>query len=288
MKIIDLEQDTPEWHSLRRKSIGASDCSIIMGNNPHKDEYTLFQEKMGVHQDKENEYMREGKRLEPIARELLSQKLSLDFMPRVIQSKTRPWQIASLDALDGDDERGWVFGEIKCSAKLYEQARYGIIPQMYIDQMQHQMSVTELSMGYYQAYWQSEDVLIEVKRDDEYIAKINEKEAEFYRRMVEFDPPQPTHKEITQPDWLYEADVYQRLCKQEAEVKKLKETSKQRLIELGGGNAKGAGITLTKVLRPGIINYENAIKESMSFLYIDVEKYRGDPIEYWVITKERK
>lgn len=281
MKIIDLQQNTSEWHTLRRKSIGASDCSVIMGNNPGKDEYTLFQEKMGLHSQVENEAMRKGKELEPIALAKLNEESKVEFKPCVIQSSERSWQIASLDGYH--PETGMV--EIKCSLKLYSQAQQGIIPQMYIDQMQHQLCVTGLPMCYYYAFWQDNGVTIEVKRDDVYIANLVEKESIFYERMVKFDPPEPKHKEMTQSDWLYEADIYQRLCKQESEVKKLKEASKQRLIEIGGGNAKGAGISLTKVIRPGVVNY-NAYFDQLG--EVDLEPFRSEPIEYWVVTKDKK
>lgn len=281
MRIIDVEQGSEAWHRLRRKSIGSSDASVLMSNNPWKTEWQLFQEKMGLYHHKQTQAMTRGKELEPIALEKFENEVNVNYVPMVCQSEERPWQIASLDGISIPIRK---VVEIKCSEKLYNEAKQGIIPQHYIDQMQHQLCVTGFSICYYYAYWEGHGIAIQIERDEEYIANIIEKEIVFYQRMVCFDPPEPKHQLRDEVEWGLDADLYIELCEKEIAIDRLKKACKDRLISYAKEkNSKGSGITLTKVIKPGTLNVRSICEDYK----VDVEKYRSQPVEYWAITKEK-
>ncbi len=50
MKIIDLEQGTPEWLEWRKNGIGSSDIATIMGANPYQTPYQLWEENLEMYQ----------------------------------------------------------------------------------------------------------------------------------------------------------------------------------------------------------------------------------------------
>ena len=115
MKTLDIQQDTPEWHQLRRECIGASDIPKILGLNPWDDICKLFAEKKGLGEQRSSAAMERGKALEPLARECLGRLHSCFYEPIVAQHDEYPWMIASMDAVTL--RHGYVFNaaETKCS-----------------------------------------------------------------------------------------------------------------------------------------------------------------------------
>jgi len=98
--------------------------------------YSLLNELIEAGYCERNQGHTEGKRLEPIALASFCEQLGHELKPCVVQSDERPWQIASLD---GISECRTMMVEIKCSQNLYEKAKNKIVPDYYMDQMQHQL-----------------------------------------------------------------------------------------------------------------------------------------------------
>ena len=140
MKIIKLEQGSPEWLSWRKMVITATDASIIMGNNPWDTPYSCWQRKLGlIEEKKSNEAMERGKRLEPEARDKFNALHGFNMEPAVVESTEHEFLGASLD---GITLLGGMLLEIKCGgSKLHDMAVRGEIPAYYRDQMQHQLLV---------------------------------------------------------------------------------------------------------------------------------------------------
>jgi len=110
--------------------------------------------------------MREGLRLEPIARELFAIQNGIEMFPRVV---VNDWAMASLD---GMSECGKYIVEIKCPGeKDHLLALQGKIPEHYYPQLQHQLYVTGLQSIFYYSFDGTDGVTIVVKRDDAYIEK---------------------------------------------------------------------------------------------------------------------
>src|SRR6267142_2598086 len=100
MKILELEQNTPEWESFRRTHIGASDSPTICGVNPYKSPYRLWKEKAIGEASIENEAMRQGSLLEPEARQKAEKHFDMKLPPVVIQHSSFDFMMASLDGFN--------------------------------------------------------------------------------------------------------------------------------------------------------------------------------------------
>lgn len=274
-----MDQRTPEWHAMRRNKIGASDAPVIMKKSPWKTPYQLWQEKLElVDGQTTNSAMQRGNDLEPVAKQALEAKLGMPLGPQIRLATARSWMMASLDAVSFDER---TVAEIKCPGKAdHETALAGHVPEKYYPQLQHQIEVCGVDMMYYFSYTGVDDVLLEVPRDDKYIAQLLIEEEKFYECMMNFDPPELMTGDYTWQDGAKWAKLVEELN----EIKKLKkreEEIKEELIAIAEGkNARGAGITLTKCLRKGCIEY----KKIPELANIDLEQYRKKASEFWRIT----
>jgi len=277
---LNIKQGSQEWLELRKKKITATDCAVIMGLNPWQTPYGLWMQKMGLAPpNEENEAMREGRRLEPIALERFNWRIGAEFVPAVIINPEREWQMASLD---GMYENAIV--EIKCGAKALEMAKQGIIPDYYKAQLQHQMSVVEVDRMFYYASYGDEDVSIPVERDPIFIGEMLEKEIAFYKCLQECEPPAMSkgdYIEKLDDKWNVCASGYTEALEGIKFLEEQKEYWKKQLIDLSENkNCKGAGISLSKRLRKGTVNY-NSIPE---IKHINLDNYRKPALEYWQIA----
>lgn len=146
MKIIDLPQGSDDWKLLRLSKITATDVSGILEINPWVTPLDIYNMKWGLKEGpKENDAMRRGKELEPIARQLLIEETGIQFEPIVCTHDTEEWAMASLD--------GWahthigstppiailrdVICEIKCpNLDTHQFALSGGIKPYYMSQVQ--------------------------------------------------------------------------------------------------------------------------------------------------------
>lgn len=134
------EQGSEEWLALRKRYITSTDVANIMGIG-FKTPYQLYLEKMDLVPPQEaNEKMKEGSRLEPIAREWINENGDYNYQPAVV---VRDIFMASLDGIDGDS-----ILEIKSGMKSYSQAEMSEIPDYYRSQIQHQLYVTGKKMRF--------------------------------------------------------------------------------------------------------------------------------------------
>lgn len=224
MKIIDRDVevfgDRAEWLAARRKGVGSSDAPAILGLSRYSSPLSLYHEKRGVVvEDDRGEEMRQiGLALEPVIAQLFAQETGRQvFEPApnsVIHSSVFPWMLASLDRwqvdpkrpvddLDGPEEitqrmRGVL--ELK-NVSVYQASNWlddGEIPLEYLVQVQHQLNVTGAEYASIAAIiggtafkW------ADVPRDDELIGLIQEKEIEFWARVLDGRPPEADGHEAT-------------------------------------------------------------------------------------------
>lgn len=151
MKIIDLEQRSPEWLEWRNSHITASDIPIILGLNPWCKRETLWLRKKGFLPPQQvNEHMQRGIDKEDTVREMFEFVMGETYKPLVIESSILPWAGASLD---GWCEESKAVLEIKCpSLATYSKFSYDTIPPMYMWQILWQMMCTEASVAHYCVY----------------------------------------------------------------------------------------------------------------------------------------
>lgn len=285
MKFINLTQGSQEWLSLRRKKIGASDSPVIMEVSPYLTPYKLWLEKLSGIGQKENAAMARGKELESQALHSFEKKTGLCMFPKVVECKEHDYLIASLDGMDLDQSN---IVEIKCNgAKSHSMVIAGNVPLHHYAQVQHQLMCTKLPMSYYYSYDGADGVILEIYRDDEYIAKLIEIEKQFYKCMVEFEPPELNNRDfisMEDADFIEKAKKLldlrhnRRLLEQQED-----DLTKELIAKAGGLNVIGGGIQITKVLRKGLVDY-GAIPEIKG---IDLEKWRKESKESWRITEKK-
>lgn len=188
MKIITgLEQNTKEWHQFRRNHVGASDAAAILGLSPWKKSVQLWEEKTLGWEQSSNSAMKRGQQLEPLALkefELLAGNL---FCPMVGECEIYSFLSASFDGMTFDMDQAV---EIKCGHSSFNSAKNGLIPPYYMAQLQHQMHVANLSWIYYYCFNGNDGILMEVKRDEDFIWKMLDKELKFWNCVQSFVPPE--------------------------------------------------------------------------------------------------
>lgn len=290
MKIINLEQGSPEWLSWRRTVITATDCPAILGSSPWTTAYQCWQRKLGLIEEvKSNEAMERGKRLEPISRERFINKYGINMTPLVIESSEYAFLGASLDGIS--DCRKYIL-EIKTGGhKLFQMAKDGIIPDYYMDQIQDQLLVTGAEKCFYKVAHEDEDkeIVIEVFAKNDFKDNFLPKAREFLRCMAFNEPPplqDSDYKDMThEASWKGYSEEYQRLCKDIKRLEEIKESYRKELINLSGDHScKGHGIKVIKTIMKGRIPYDEIpeVKE------LDLEGYRKPSTTTWKILTDPK
>lgn len=289
-KTIDLVQGSAEWLTFRKSKIGASDSLSIMNTAPsswNKNPYTLWESKQSkTHVDFMNENMKRGKELEPYALRAFEIETGYLMTPIVALCLENEFMLASMDGVEIDENVGI---EIKCPReKSHEIALHGKIPQHYIPQMQHQMSVLGLEMMYFFSYCPEHEeptATLKVYRDEEYIKTLIEKESHFYHHhMLKNIAPEniPQIKKIDSQNWKSLVDEYKKLDAQSKEFELRKNEIKDLLVQISNSeNASGHGISLQRIERKGIIPYSSIpqIKD------MDLESFRKPSTFSWRISE---
>lgn len=277
-----MEQQTKEWHELRKTKIGASDAPVIMRVSPWKTPLQLWEEKLGLRQASfQSEKMKRGLELENQAREVFSNEVGYEMKPTVIVSDKYSFMMASLDGISACKRYAV---EIKCPGhKDHSVAINDMIPEKYVPQLQHQMLVCNLEMIFYFSYNGSCGKVLEVKRDEDYIGLLIEKETEFWNLWQNLEQPEldkRDYEERTDKDWEFNALSLLAVQKQLKILQEKELEYRNTLISLAGSkNVKGSGITLTRNVRKGAVDY----KSIPELIDVNIEKYRKEPIEYWKI-----
>lgn len=280
IQILDLEQGSQEWLSLRKTKITATDASIIMGVNPWKNIKQLYDEKKSdVNPLYMNSRMQRGVDLEPIARDEFIFQTGIFVSPKVVVNGNY------MASLDGMSACGNYILEVKCpNEKDHALAVKGKVPEHYYPQLQHQIYVCNVQFVYYFSYDGNEGVIVKVKRDDEYINKMIIEENKFYECLINDKPPElpeDTYLERNDYEWQSCASKWRSITRSIKELEKEEEALRQELIALSGElNCKGAGISLCQIQRKGNIDYSK-IPELKN---IDLELYRKNPMSTWRIS----
>lgn len=197
----DLVQGTDEWLAARRDGIGSSDAPVIAGESPYRGAYALWAEKTGLAAPEEPDaaqarLFRIGHLMEPVLLEMYEAETGRRTRrePRMLRHPSVPWMTASLDAsVPGEP----VIVECKwTNAARWRGAEDGI-PADVLAQVQHAMAVTGAERADVVALVGSELRIVPVPRDDAYIADLMALEADFRRRVVERDPPEPDGSDAT-------------------------------------------------------------------------------------------
>jgi putative phage-type endonuclease len=193
-----LEMTHEEWLTERRKGVGASDASTVVGINPWSSEFALYLEKRGEYVPEEpGEAAEWGHLLEPVVLDRFRTRIQYEVPGLIVEpykmmlrSKARPWQLANLDGICLlGDVAGVVEVKTAGGRGWFDRWANGV-PDHYILQVQHQMAVTGFDYAYVVAllggnkleWWR-------IERDQGQIETLTNIEAEFWARVQDGNPP---------------------------------------------------------------------------------------------------
>ena len=288
MKEIKLEQGSQEWLSWRKTVITATDCPAILGSSPWSTAYKCWQRKLGLlEEQKSTEAMERGKRLEPEARKQFIERYGIEMQPAVVESTEFEFLGASLD---GISEEGNCILEIKCGgANLHNMALRGMIPEYYMDQIQHQLLVTRADKCFYYSYNGKDGICIQVDPDPEFINRFMPKARDFWKSVAFIEPPTLQDSDyMSMNDNLLWEEYSKKYCEIDAAIKSFeekKEDIRKKLIGLcADQSCVGNGVKVMKTVIKGRVSYDD-IPEIKG---IDLEKYRKSSTTTWKILVEDK
>ena len=279
-----------EWLAERKKYIGASDASIIMGasrwklpDGRIKTPNLLYQEKLGfLNLSCDNPATRYGKVMEEPAREVYQEMVGDLFEPICVKNKKYPYLMVSLDGLNVTDNK---MVEIKnVNREDHELAKQGIVPDKYIPQVQAQIMGADLPTNDYFSFYKGEGVIVKVKRDDDYIKLLDEKLKEFWGCVENLKEPP-----LTDDDYIVQGLQWQAYARQLHQIKKQKRELclKEKKVEKGlkelsdGKNSCSGAYRYTHSISLGRVNYK-AIPE---LLNVNLDSFRSEPISTWRLRK---
>lgn len=195
-----------EWHEIRRKYIGGSDCSIILGYNEYKNVVDLWQEKTGRKEQDDlsnNKAIIRGKESENLLMEhfkINNPKYVVSKLEKSLISLKFPFMLANLDGILEHQEMGKGILEIKTatchSYGIYKLKWKNEVPIEYYLQVQHYLAVTgwDYAILYADIKLAFADNKHEIRqyfiqREEIDIAEIIKKEAEFFEYLKNDEQP---------------------------------------------------------------------------------------------------
>lgn len=291
MRYIEVEIGSDDWKRIRRGSVGASETAAILGIDPYTTAYELWEQKIKGTEKKKNSAMQRGNDREEEARIFASEFLKIDFKPVMIRSEPFEWKTASLD---GWNEEKQAALEIKwCNMEVHEKHKKGIIVPHYMCQLQTIMKRTEIHQMYFMTCVdgkEGKDVYISiVERDKCLVDRITiEEEIFYYHNMIKKIPPEFSdrdHAPIPDEDE-FRTDLLCDLSKElKRKIKFLQEEHEEVMKQIKevtkGRSSKTKNYKITKSMTPGRVQYDK-ITELEG---IDLDQYRGSPIESWRLTE---
>lgn len=177
-----------EWLEARRKGIGGSDASAIMGQNPWASPLTVYFDKVGIAPEKtESEAMRQGTDCEEVvaARFTRETGLKVKRCHKLIQHPDYPWMLANIDRQVVC--KGFVGLECKTTSPFNNtDFNGGSIPPNYYWQCQHYMAVTGAEEWYLAVMvFSTAFHVFKIPRDEKAIEQLIEAERSFWLENVQ-------------------------------------------------------------------------------------------------------
>lgn len=177
----------------RRTGIGGSDVAAILGLSPYRSALDVFLNKRGdLSESPENDAMRWGSILEPVVRQEYSNATGRSvLMPSGMLRHERHQHM--LANLDGFTEDGRIFeAKTARSGDGWGEPGSDEVPQAYLFQVQHYMAITAYPVADIAVLIGGSDFRIyTVEADAELHEMLFDAEADFWRRVVENQPPEP-------------------------------------------------------------------------------------------------
>lgn len=186
-RMVSLEGLTKEeWLLHRKKGITGTDAGAIVGLDPYKSAFAVYQDKVSDEiTDSDNEAMRQGRDLEEyVARRFVEETgLKVRRANAIFQNEEHPFMLADFDRLIVGQKAG-----LECkTVSPYSSDKWkdGEIPVHYQMQVQHYLAVSGFSCWYIAAViFGREFIVRRIDRDEEIIHLLVTIEQRFWEDHV--------------------------------------------------------------------------------------------------------
>lgn len=190
-KISTTNLSHEDWLEFRRKSLGGSDASAIIGLNAYSSPYTVWAEKLGKLPPKEdNEAMRLGRDLEEYVAKRFTEATGKKVRREnaILYNLQYPFAHANVDRMVIGEDAGL---ECKTTSVLNMKSfKNGSFPDTYYVQCVHYMMVTGCKKWYLAVLVLGKEFLwFEIERDEDEIKALAESEEAFWKLVLSKTPP---------------------------------------------------------------------------------------------------
>lgn len=181
-----LDMSHEEWLQQRRKGIGGSDAGALCGVNPYASPVTVYLDKTGQLEEKEDTMqMRVGRKLESDVADFFTEDTGKKVRRAnsIFYHEKYPFMLANVDRLVVGENAGL---ECKTTSSYgKDQWKDGKIPESYEIQCHHYMAVTGADRWYIACLiGNSEFVYRTIERDEELIQSLIRIESDFWNQYV--------------------------------------------------------------------------------------------------------
>ncbi|QCT95439.1 DNA recombination protein (plasmid) [Stutzerimonas degradans] len=298
MKVIDIQQRSPEWHEWRKNGISATSCAVIMGENPDKTKLQLWRELVGLDTAPDLAcipQVRRGVKFEPLALQAFEETYGQLGLPICAESSEHPFIRASFDGLLAADSPVEIKNlsddnHLDVLANREKSKAY----RLYSWQIRHQMIVSGASRGYLWCWSpKHEPICLVVDRDEVLERRIIAAEAQFWSLVESATPPEADPKRDLMPHSQIDHDRWSTLAAFRRDKEKAVLAAKKALEELSNeisviddqilalmGDFKRAdayGVRVTQYEVQGRVNWKGVAESVCPDLPWDViEHHRAD------------
>lgn len=185
-----------EWLAIRSKGIGSSDAAAAIGLSSYKCSLSLWLEKTGRHQPEDlsnKEAVVWGTVLEPVLAKMYAERTGRKVrrVNAVLQHPDYPFMLANLDR-EVVTDTGTGILEIKTAGYYSMQLWEDGVPVAYQCQVLHQLAVTGHAWADVAVLLGGQEFRIyRIERDDDKIADLIQREAQFWSCVTEDLQPEP-------------------------------------------------------------------------------------------------
>lgn len=183
--------DNSEWVKYRVTGIGGSDVAALMGISKYRTPLEVWLEKTGRRESpdlSDKESVEWGNRLEGVIRDKFAEmhpELKVSEVNATLVRKDRLWAHANLDGVVMDADGRFGILEIKTVGKAREHDWDNGVPDYYLTQVTHYMSVTGWDYAYVAALIGGQRyVEYRIERDEEDVVAVTNAVDSFWRGFV--------------------------------------------------------------------------------------------------------
>lgn len=213
-----------EWLHFRRNGIGSSDAGAILGLSEYRTPLDVYRDKIGEAEERQQtERMEFGLKLEQVVADTYEERTGRRVVRdnKIRIHKSLPFMMANIDRLILSKHSPYIVDDLTLETGILEiktASSYAFkswetqVPLEYFAQIQHQFAVTGLQWGAFAVLVDGAEFhVVEVFRDDNFIAMLEGKLSEFWTMVENRTPPDPVVKDLeislTNPEAKVEADV---------------------------------------------------------------------------------